>query len=55
MNKINYYAYYVDDKGVMTIYIENCSVAEISDCNELNKEQLQEIAEETLYNLGYNF
>lgn len=55
MNKISYYAYYVDDKGIMTIYTENNSVAEISECNGLNKEELQNLAEEVLLDLGYEF
>lgn len=55
MNKIDYYAYYVDNKGIMTIYAENNSVAEISECNGLNKEELKNLAEEVLLDLGYKF
>lgn len=55
MNKINYYSYHVDDKGIMTIYIENNSVAEISECNGLNEKELKNMAEEVLLDLGYEF
>lgn len=49
----NFYAYYVDDNGVMTIYADGKTVADISDCGHMNKEECINLMNEVLFEQGY--
>ena len=46
-------SYTIDDNGTMTIYVNGCSVADISDCKKLDDIQLQALVMEVLADLGY--
>ena len=49
----NFYAYYVDDNGVMTIYANDKTVADISDCGNKNQTECIDFMYEVLADLGY--
>ena len=54
---MNYYGFNYDvneHTGTMTIYTnDNETLAEISECNGMNKEELNKLADDILYNMGY--
>jgi hypothetical protein len=46
-------SYGIDDYGTMTIYADGCSVADISDCGKLDRNQIEALIGEVLEDLGY--
>lgn len=47
------YSYSIDDNGTMTIFADNKSVAEISECEKLDAVQKDTLVTEVLTDLGY--
>ena len=47
------YSYYVNDNGVMTIYANDMTVADISDCGKMNPKELTNLMYEVLNDNGY--
>ena len=46
-------SYKIDDNGTMTIYVNGCSVADISECKGLDSVQTEALVTEVLADLGY--
>lgn len=46
-------SYKIDDNGTMTIYVNGCSVAEVSECEGLDNIQIETLVMEILVDLGY--
>lgn len=46
-------SYKIDDNGTMTIYVNGCSVADISECKKLDDIQTEALVTEVLADLGY--
>lgn len=44
----------IDDNGTMTIFVDNMSVAEISDCDGLDDNQKEALITEVLNDLEYD-
>lgn len=48
--KINYS---IDDYGTLHIFLGNCAVADIQDCDGLSRYKIQKLINETLSDMGY--
>ena len=48
------YSYSVNDNGTLTIFNEhNMSIADISDCQDMTKEELETLIDDVLIDMGY--
>lgn len=44
----------INDNGTLTIFVDNMSVADISDCSTLNDIEIETLMTEVLTDLGYD-
>ena len=45
--------YSIDDYGTLHIFLGNCSVADIQDCDGLSRYKTEKLINETLSDMGY--
>ena len=48
------FSYSLDDFGTMTIWANDCTVAEVSDCGKMSPKELTQLMYDVLYEQGYN-
>ena len=39
--------YFINEEGVLSVYYNNCIIAEISECNNMSIEQIDKLVKET--------
>ena len=53
MKKIKTVSHTIDDNGTMTIFVNDKSVADVSDCGNMTQVEIETVMTEILSDLGY--